>query len=58
MKLVKLVLLFICVTGVFLGIIHRFIYAFTSPKVDAVIWILVGVSVLFLWLLGRYGKDG
>lgn len=56
MKMIKLALFFACVVLVTVGILHRFFYAFTSPKTDALIWGLVVVAMFVLHLLNSDKK--
>lgn len=57
MKFIKIVIVAICVAFVFLGIVYNaFITPFSNPKLDLILWVLIGLAVVVLYVIGRSKK--
>jgi predicted membrane metal-binding protein len=54
MKLMRLVVVFVCVALGFYGIVYNvLVLPFSSPLFDLISWLAIGAAMLVLWLIGQ-----
>ena len=54
MKIVKTAIVAICVSFVLLGIVYNvFLTPFSNPKLDLILWALIGLAFFILYVIGR-----
>jgi hypothetical protein len=54
MKILKILIVAICASFVLLGIVYNvFLTPFSNPKIDLILWTLIGLAFLILYFIGR-----
>ena len=54
MKIMKLILVFICSVLVMFGISYRLtVWPFSSPMIDLISWALIGIAFIVLFVISK-----